>query len=116
MKTYLKITNQPDDKIIVSAADGVFSYVVTCKDKSGFINYCEERKDAWLNSDLGNFNGWDKSKREEIANKWELAKQLSEGYYNYFFSLEDIKTIFQNEVDNLAESFGIKNYVLKIYE
>ena len=116
MKTYLKITNQPDGKIDVTAADGVFSYAITCKDRNAFVNYCDIRKDAWLNSDLGNFDGWDKSKREEIAHKWELAKQLSEGDYNYFFSLEDIKTIFQNEVDNLAKSFGIKNYILKIYE
>lgn len=116
MKTYLKITNQPNGKIEVSAADGIFSYIVTCEDRSAFVNYCEIRKDAWLNSNLGNFDGWDKFKREEIAHKWELAKQLSEGYYNHFFSLDDIITIFQNEVNSLANSFGIKNYTLKVYE
>lgn len=116
MKTYLKISNRPDSKINVNANDGIYIYAGTCEDRSDFINYCEKRKDEWLNSDLGNFDGWDKSKREAIAHKWELAKQLSEGYYNYFFSLEDIKTIFQSEVDNLAKSFGIKNYVLKVYE
>lgn len=116
MKTYLKITNQPDGKINVSANDGICIYAGTCKDRSDFINYCEKRKDEWLNSDLGNFDGWDKSKRKEISYKWELAKHLPEGYYNYFFSLEDIKTIFQNEVDNLAKNFGIKNYILKVYE
>ena len=116
MRTYLKITNQPDGKIDISANDGVFSYIATCEDRDDFISYCEQRKDAWLNSDLGNFDGWDKSKREEIANKWELAKQLSEGYYDYYFNLESVESIFRKEVANLAKNLGIKNYVIKIYE
>lgn len=114
MRTYLKITNQSDDEISILAMDGVFSYAATCETKSGFIDYCEQRKDAWLNSDLGNFNGWDKSKREAIAHKWELAKQLPEGYYNHFFSLEDIKITFQKEVASLAKDLGIENYTLEL--
>lgn len=116
MKTYLKITNRPDGKIDISASDGVFSYIATCKDKDAFINYCEQRKEAWLNSDLGNFDGLPKFKRQIIANKWDLVKELPEGYYNYYFTLESVETIFRNEVKNLADSLGIKNYILELYE
>lgn len=116
MRTYLKIENLPDGKIDISAADGVFSYIATCSDKDDFINYCEKRKEAWLNSNLGNFNGLSKFKRQIIANKWDLVKELSDGYYNYYFNLESVETIFRNEVENLANSLGIKNYVLETYE
>ena len=116
MRTYLKIENLPDGKIDISAADGVFSYIATCSGKDDFINYCEKRKEAWLNSNLGNFNGLSKFKRQIIANKWDLVKELSEGYYNYYFNLESVETIFRNEVENLANSLGIKNYVLETYD
>lgn len=115
MRTYLKIINQPDGKIDISANDGIFSYTAIRKTKIDFIDYCEQIKDAWLNSDLKNFDGWDKSDREKIAYKWELAKQLPEGYYKYFFSLDDIQTMFQKEVANLANNLGIENYVLELH-
>lgn len=115
MKTYLKIVNQSDGKIVVSARDGVFSYVVTCKDKDGFIDYCEERKDAWLNSTLGNFDNQSEFRRRVIADKWKAAKELSEGCYDYYFNLESIESIFRKEVAELAKNLGIENYVLELH-
>lgn len=116
MKTYLRITNNNDGTIDISAADGVFSSIATCKNINEFINYCEQRKDNWLHSPLKNFDPYSNIEREVIANKWDLVKELPEGYYSYYFSLESIETIFRNEVENLANSLGIKNYVLEIYE
>ena len=46
MRTYLKISNQPDGKIDISANDGVFSYIATCEDRDDFISYCEKRENA----------------------------------------------------------------------
>lgn len=115
MRTYLKIKNLPNGEIDISAADSIFSYIAIFSNKDDFINYCEQRKEAWLNSNLRNFEGLSKSKRQIIANKWDLVKELSEGCYNYYFNLESTETIFRNEVENLANSLGIKNYVLETY-
>lgn len=114
MRTYLKIINQPDGEIDISANDGVFSYIATCKDKDDFISYCEKREDAWRNSTLGNFDNQSKFRRGIIADKWKAVKELSEGYYDYYFSLESIESIFRKEVAELAKNLGIKNYVLEL--
>lgn len=116
MKTYLRIINNGDGKIDIHAADGVFIYSVTCKNINDFINYCEQRKNAWLHSPLGNFDLYSDIERDIIANKWDSVKELPEGYYNHYFFLGNIETVFRNEVENLANSLGIKNYVLEIYE
>ena len=107
-KTYLKIADKPDGKIFITALDGIFSYGATLDNRKSFIDYCDQRIDMWLNSDLGNFNGWSKKQRKFVANKWEEAKQLEEGEYNYYFSSEDIGNIFREEVYKLAKSFNVK--------
>lgn len=116
MRTYLKITNQPDGKIDISANDGVFSYIATCEDKDDFINYCEKRENAWRNSTLGNFDNQSEFRRRIIADKWKAVKELSEGCYNYYFNLESVEGIFRKEVAELAENLGIGNYILELYE
>lgn len=116
MRTYLKITNQPDGKIDISANDGVFSYIATCEDKDDFISYCEKREDAWRNSTLGNFDNQSEFRRRAIADKWKAVKELPEGCYDYYFNLESIESIFRKEVANLAENLGVGNYILELYE
>ncbi len=116
MRTYLKITNQPDGKIDISANDGVFSYIATCEDKDDFISYCEKRENAWRNSTLRNFDNQSEFDRIVISDKWKAVKELSEGYYNYYFNLESVESIFRKEVAELAKNLGITNYVLELWD
>lgn len=111
---YLNIENQEDGKIYLSAYDGVFGYSFPCDDKEDFQKYCDEKADMWLNSTLGNFKGWTKQKRKSIAHKWAIAKNLSEGRYNYYFNSGNKEDIFRKEVTYLAESMGIENYTLTL--
>lgn len=111
---YLNIENQEDGKIYLSAYDGVFGYSAPCNDKEDFQKYCDEKADMWLNSTLGNFKGWSKQKRESIAHKWTIAKNLSEGRYDFYFNFGSKENIFCEEVDDLAKNMGIENYTLTI--
>ena len=111
---YLNIENQEDGKIYLSAYDGVFGYSAPCNDKEDFQKYCDEKANMWLNSPLGNFKGWSKQKRKSIAHKWIIAKNQSEGRYDYYFNSESKEDIFRKGVTNLAKSIGIENYTLTI--
>lgn len=111
---YLKIENQEDGKIYLSAEDGVFGYSATCDNKEDFLKYCDEKADMWLNSTWGNFDGWTKQKRIAIAHKWIIAKNKPEGKYDYYFNFGSKKDIFREEVEELAKSMGIENYELRI--
>ncbi len=95
----------------VSSCDGVFDSIATVKD---FTKYCEEKADRWLNSDLGNFDGWKKKDREEKAYRWLKAKDLPEGEYEFYFNLGDIKENFRKAVAQLAKNMRITNYILKV--
>ena len=111
---YLNIKNQEDGKIDLSASDGVFGYSATCNDREDFLRYCDEKADKWLNSTLGNFESWSKQKRKSIAHKWIIAKNLSEGRYDYYFNFGSKKDIFREEVKELAKNMSIENYTLII--
>lgn len=111
---YLNIENQADGKIHLSASDGVFGYSATCNDKEDFLKYCDELADRWLNSTLGNFDGWSKEDRKSIAHKWIIAKNKPEGKYNYYFNFGSKEDIFHEEVEELAKSMGITDYELII--
>ena len=111
---YLEITKTSNGNLEISSADGVFSSFVIRNDKMAFQAYCEEKAHEWLTSKLGNYDGWAKKQRKEVANKWLAAKDLSEGKYNYYFNLGSIEDIFCKEVASLAKSMGISNYTLKI--
>lgn len=111
---YLNIEKIGNNKIYIFANDGIFIYSDSYINKENFQKYCDERADMWLNSTLDNFQGWSKQKRKNIAHKWTIAKNLSEGRYNYYFNSENKENIFREEVAYLAESVGIKNYTLTI--
>lgn len=111
---YLIITKTPNGNIEVNSADGVFSSFVTRNDKMAFQAYCEEKAHEWVTSKFGNYDGWSKEQRKEVAEKWLAAKDLSEGNYNYYFNLGSIEDMFREEVASLAKSIGIKDYKLEI--
>lgn len=111
---YLKIENQEDGKIDLSASDGVFGYSATFEDKEEFLEYCDEKADRWLNSTWGNFDGWSKQKRKAIAHKWIIAKNKPEGKYDYYFNFGSKKDIFREEVAEIAKTMGIENYTLTV--
>lgn len=111
---YLHIENQADGKIYLSAEDGVFGYSATCDDKEDFLKYCDEKADTWLNSTWGNFDGWTKEDRKNIADKWIAVKKLSEGRYDYYFNFGSKEDIFREEVAEIAKSMGIENYELTV--
>ena len=111
---YLYIIKETDGKIKLNSSDGVFSSFATRNDKVAFQAYCEERAHEWLTSELGNYNGWTKEQRKEVAEKWLAAKELSEGKYEYYFNFGSIEDIFREEVASLAKSMGIKDYKLTL--
>lgn len=111
---YLIIENHSNGKIYLSASDGVFSYSSTFNNKEEFIKYCDENADRWLNSTLGNFEGWSKEDRKALAHKWIIAKNKPEGKYDYYFNFGSKEDIFREEVADLAKSMGIENYTLTI--
>lgn len=111
---YLNIEKQGNNKIYIFANDCIFVYSAPCISKEKFQKYCDEKADMWLNSTLDNFHDWSKQKRKSIAHKWTIAKNLSEGRYNYYFNSGNKEDIFCKEVAYLAESMGIKNYTLTI--
>ena len=111
---YLKITKTSNGNLEVNSSDGVFSSFATRNDKVAFQAYCEEKAHEWVNSKLGNYDGWTKKQRKEVAEKWLAAKDLSEGNYNYYFNLGSIEDAFREEVASLAKSMGIKDYKLTL--
>ena len=111
---YLEIIRTSNGNLEVNSADGVFSSFVTRNDKVAFQAYCEEKAHEWVTSKLGNYDGWTKEQRKEVAEKWLAAKDLSEGNYKYYFNLGNIEDLFREEVASLAESMGITNYKLTL--
>ena len=82
--------------------------------KEAFRTYCEGKANEWLKSKEGNYSRCNAEKRKIIANKWRKARNLSEGKYDYYFTMESKEDIFRKEVDSLAKNLGIKNYTLEI--
>lgn len=111
---YLRITKTSNGNIEVNSSDGVFSSFARRNDKVAFQAYCEEKAHEWLTSDLGNYDGWNKKQRKEVAEKWLAAKDLSEGNYEYYFNLGSVEDAFREEVASLAKSMGIKDYKLTL--
>ena len=111
---YLKITKTSNGNLEVNSFDGIFSSFTIRNGKVAFQAYCEEKANGWLTSTLGNYDGWTKKQRKEVAEKWLAAKHLSEGNYNYYFNLGSVEDIFREEVASLAKSMGIKDYKLTL--
>ena len=49
-----------------------------------------------------------KKQREEIAKRWEKAKSLPDGKYDFYFNLENKNKVFKESVKKLANYLGIK--------
>ena len=116
INNYLEIEILENGFIRVNTDDGVFSSIATVASEEDFCEYCDEKAEMWLTSNLGNFEGWSNEDRKVIANKWLKAKELSECEYKYYFNLGDVKDIFKQEVSEIAKAMGIKDYTLEINE
>ena len=96
----------------VSYADNVFSGFGPYT-KTEFKEFCLQKAEEMRTSDLGNFTAFTKKQREELAKRWEAAKDLPAGEYEYYFNLEDKRKMFKQSVAELAKRLGIK-YELKL--
>ena len=112
-------------------ADGGYSYydVVfmgtgTCRTADGFAKLCDKNADRWRNSNFGNYDGYTREQRETFAKRWEEAKTLPAGTYDYYFNFIDNSHISEEErklnifeaiVADEARKLGITNYELKYY-
>lgn len=92
--------------------DGVFSGIATLT-KERVSSFCLEQAEETRHSDLGNYDGLSKKQREELAKRWEAAKDLPDGEYDYYFNLEDKCKVFKESVEALAQKLGI-SYELKL--
>lgn len=110
---YLIITKTSNGNIEVNSADGVFSSF-TIRTPKNFADYCEEKANEWLTSELRNYDRWSQEKRKAVAEKWLAVKDLSEGNYNYYFNLDSCEDIFRKEVASLAKILEINDYKLEI--
>lgn len=93
-------------------SDGVFSGIATIE-RDEVESYCLKCADEMRHSKLCNYDGLSKKQREELAKRWEAAKDLPDGEYDYYFNLEDKRMVFKKSVKELAERLGI-NYDLII--
>lgn len=94
--------------------DGVFSGIATvAKDK--ISNFCLDQADKMRNSNLGNYDHLTSEQRERLAKRWESARNLPDGNYEYYFNLEDKTEVFIKSVQELGKKFGI-DYELIIKE
>jgi len=75
--------------------------------------FCLSQADEMRHSDLGNYDRLTKKQREELAKRWEAAKDLSDGKYDYYFNLEDKYKVFRESVEVFAQRLGIE-YKLKL--
>ena len=96
----------------VSYADNVFSGFGPYT-KDDFEGFCLQKAEEMRTSDLGNFTVLTKKQREELAKRWETAKDLPDGEYDYYFNLEDKAKVFKQSVKELAERLGV-SYELKL--
>lgn len=103
---YLHITLE-ESKISVCAFDGVFGYSATLEDWEDYERYCNEKANNWVSCPYVNYDSYNKEDREKVSKKWIEAKNLREGFYEYYFNLEDLKECFRNEVFELAKRMGI---------
>lgn len=107
---YLHITLE-DNKVCVSAYDGVFGYSATLEDWQDYERYCNEKADDWVSCPYANYDSYNKEDREKVSKKWIEAKNLREGSYEYYFNLKNLKECFINEVYKLAQNMRITDKV-----
>ena len=105
---YLHITNGS-----VNYEDNVFSGIARINEERSASDFCLEKAEDWRHSTVKNYERFSPEQREEIARRWEAAKDLPEGEYKYYFNLEDKVEMFIKSVKELAEDLNI-TYDLKI--
>lgn len=93
--------------------DNAFSGCANLDNKEDMESYCLYRADGWRHSALGNYDDFTQEQREEMALRWEKAKDLPDGEYDYYFNLEDMVEVFKQSIDELAKKLGI-DYELKL--
>ena len=97
----------------INYVDNVFSGFARRRTKDELVELCLEKAEEWRNSKFGNYSNFSRAKREEIARRWEAAKDLPDGKYDYYFNLEDKREAFAQAVKELAKKLGI-SYELKL--
>lgn len=90
-------------KDAISYRDNVFDGIADNDDE-----LFKKRADDFRNSKLMNYDHLTKEQREEIAKRWEKAKSLPDGRYDFYFNLEDKYEVFVKSVEQMANDFGIK--------
>ena len=112
--------NNMDNKFLhikgceINYYDGVFSGFAIREHEDVEAFYLN-KADNMRHSDLGNYDGLSKKNREELAKRWEAAKDLPDGKYDYYFNLEDKTEVFKESVEAFAKKLGIR-YELKIVD
>lgn len=91
-------------------SDGVFSGIAT-RTREQVKDFCLAQADGVHH--VANYNCLSKEQRKELAKKWEAAKDLPDGEYDFYFNLEDKVKVFKQSVKELAKKLGI-NYDLII--
>ena len=115
-----RIKNDMDNKYLhikgceINYYDGVFSGFAIREHEDVEAFYLN-KADNMRHSDLGNYDGLSKKTREELAKRWEAAKDLPDGKYDYYFNLEDKTEVFKESVEELARKLGIR-YELNIVD
>ena len=87
--------------------DSVFSGIATVTPER-VSEFCFNHAQEMRHSTLGNYDDLSKNERERLAKLWEMAKDLPEGKYEYYFNLENKKEVFVQSVKELATRLGIK--------
>ena len=93
--------------------DGVFSGVAPDIDADEVSVFCLKQAEKTRNSKWRNYVRLSQEQREELARRWEAAKDLPDGEYDYYFNLEDKNKVFRQSVEELAKKLGI-SYELKL--
>ena len=105
---YLYLKTDEDGKIHINYADGVFTGCATRNSVEAYKEFCEERRNDWIHSKLGNYSPFNQRKRMNIASRWDKAKEYSNVNLEYYFNFDSKEEIFKSEVAALAKSLGIK--------
>ena len=87
--------------------DSVFSGIATVTPEQ-VSEFCLTNAEEMRHSTLGNYDNLSKDERERLAKLWEMAKDLPEGKYDYYFNLGDKREVFVQSVKELATRLGIK--------
>ena len=93
--------------------DGVFSGIARLDSFIDVAAFCLDKTKQMRHPTFRNYDHLSREQREELAKRWEAAKDLPDGKYEYYFNLEDKRKVFKLSVAELAKSLGIK-YELKL--